>query len=53
MLSGQITDIRKLLSHDRFDKIHSICPDEFRLHEQFMKNELKKYEGDDNGESQA
>ena len=53
MLSGQITDIRKLLSHDWFDKIHNICPDEFRLNEQFMKNELKKYEGDENGESQA
>ena len=53
MLSGQITDIRKLLSHDWFDKIHNICPNEFRLHEQFMKNELKKYEGDESGESQA
>ena len=53
MLSGQITDIRKLLSHDWFDKIHNICPDEFRLNEQFMKNELKKYEGDESGESQA
>ena len=53
MFAGQITDIRKLLNHDWFDKIHSICPDEFRLHEQFMRNELKKYEGDENGESQA
>ena len=53
MFAGQITDIRKLLNHDYFDKIHSICPDEFRLHEQFMRNELKKYEGDENGESQA
>ena len=53
MFAGQITDIRKLLNHDWFDKIHSICPDEFRLHEQFMKNELKKYEGDESGESQA
>ena len=33
MFAGQITDIRKLLNHDWFDKIHSICPDEFRLHE--------------------
>ena len=53
MFAGQITDIRKLLNHDWFDKIHSICPDEFRLDEQFMRNELKKYEGDENGESQA
>ena len=53
MLSGQIADIRKLLNHDWFDKIHNICPYEFRLQEQFMKNELKKYEGDESGESQA
>ena len=53
MLSGKITDIRKLLSHDWFDKIHNMCPNEFKLLEQFMKNELRKYEGNENGEIQA
>ena len=53
MLSGKITDIHKLLSHDWFDKIHNMSPNEFKLLEQFMKNELRKYEGDENGEIQA
>ena len=53
MLSGKITDIRKLLSHDWFDKVHNMCPNEFKLLEQFMKNELRKYEGNENGEIQS
>ena len=53
MLSGKITDIRELLSHDWFDKIHNIFQNEFKLLEQFMKNELRKLEGDEIGEIQA
>jgi len=45
MLSGKITDIRKLLSHDWFNKLKKINKCELEKLERYMKNELKKYEG--------
>lgn len=49
MLSGKITDIRKLLSHDWFNKLKKIDKCELEKLESYMKNELKKYEvGEDN-----
>ena len=45
MLSGKITDIRKLLSHDWFNKLKKIDKCELEKLESYMKNELKKYEG--------
>ena len=45
MLSGKTVDIKKLLSHDWFEKVRtSITNNEFDLYEQYMKNELKKLE---------
>ena len=45
MLSGKTVDIKKLLSHDWFEKVRtSIANNEFDLYEQYMKNELKKLE---------
>ena len=46
MLSGKESDLRILLNHDWFDDIKtSINQNEFELYEQYMKNELSKYEG--------
>lgn len=45
MLSGKTVDIKKLLSHDWFEKVRtSVANNEFDLYEQYMKNELKKLE---------
>ena len=43
MLSGQISDIGKLLNHEWFDKVQNIDKKQYELYEQFMNNELKKY----------
>ena len=45
MLSGKIEDIRRLLSHDWFYKLKKLDKCEFEKLEEYMKNELKKYEG--------
>ena len=45
MLSGKITDVGKLLSHDWFNKLKKIDKCELEKLESYMKNELKKYEG--------
>ena len=48
MLSGQISDISKLLNHEWFDKVQNIDKKQYELYEQFMINELKKYEEGEN-----
>ena len=46
MLSFKLSDLRILLNHDWFDDIRtSINQKEFELYEQYMKNELRQYEG--------
>ena len=50
MLSAKISDVTKLLSHDWFATLQNITQNEFELYEQFMKNELRKYEEGENGE---
>ena len=48
MMSGQILDILKLLNHKWFDEVQNIDKKQYELYEQFMNNELKKYEGEEN-----
>ena len=48
MLNGQILDIQKLLNHKWFDEVQNIDKKQYELYEQFMNNELKKYEGEEN-----
>ena len=47
MMSGQILDIRKLLNHKWFDEVQNVDKKQYKLYEQFMNNELKKYEGEE------
>ena len=47
MMSGQILDIRKLLNHKWFDEVQNVDKKQYELYEQFMNNELKKYEGEE------
>lgn len=51
MLSGKIAGITKLLSHDWFATLRNITQNEFELYEQFMKNELRRYEVGENEEN--
>ena len=48
MMSGQILDIQKLLNNKWFDEVQNIDKKQYELYEQFMNNELKKYEGEEN-----
>ena len=48
MFNGQILDIQKLLNHKWFDEVQNIDKKQYELYEQFMNNELKKYEGEEN-----
>ena len=48
MFNGQMLDIHKLLNHKWFDEVQNIDKKQYELYEQFMNNELKKYEGEEN-----